>query len=131
MAPAPRRPRRAAPLLPLLLLAAAAAPPRAARAAVGLSQTSAAAPAESLCAKKPFASAGLPSAMTRGGNLVKVYHNLYLHNSKWYALLPPGANHSEVDKGMSMNYNVETLPAADVEAFQSNLKKVGARAGQL
>ena len=80
-------------------------------------------PAASLCAKRPFAGAARPSAMARagggGGNLLKLYRNLYLHGGRFYALLGPDSNASEIDAGMSLNFDVVALPAADARALKA------------
>jgi hypothetical protein len=44
---------------------------------------------------------------------------------KWYALLGPGSNASEVDEGVSLNTWLVQLPLDDVGAFLGNLKRVG------
>lgn len=85
--------------------------------------------AESLCAKKPLPRATLASGMTWGGNMVKVYHNLYHHNGKWYSLIGPDSNISEVDTGMSINYLVIRLPTSDAAKFAANLKQVSGGVG--
>jgi hypothetical protein len=62
--------------------------------------------------------------MTRGGNMLKVYHNLLLHNGKWYALAGPGADGSEeLDTGVALNTAAVVLPVADAAAFLANLQK--------
>eukprot|EP00877_Chromochloris_zofingiensis_P009427 jgi/Chrzof1/4738/Cz14g24140.t1 len=41
-----------------------------------------AAPAQplSFCAEAPWSHANQPSSMSKGGNMLKVYHNIYFHN---------------------------------------------------
>jgi hypothetical protein len=121
----PRSPRHLAAALLLLLHTSLllATAPRPAAAQQQPQQPGGA--AGSLCsAAGAFPVADRPSGMSRGGNMLKVYHNLYLHNGNWFALLGPGSNASEVDAGMSLNFGVVALPTADVAAFQANLKKV-------
>jgi hypothetical protein len=43
---------------------------------------------------------------------------------KWYALVGPGGNGSDVDEAMSFNFEVVKLPVRDAAAFQANLKRV-------
>jgi hypothetical protein len=96
------------------------------------SATSSATPALELCASQPYASAGLATAMTSGGAVLKVYHNLYYHNGKWYAITGSDGgsgsdnssstnSDSSIDLVASLNVGIIRLPAADAPALHAAL----------
>eukprot|EP00798_Chlamydomonas_sp_ICE-L_P022811 gene22811-29982_t len=63
------------------------------------------------------------TTMTRVSPSYKVYHNMWMHNSRWYALLPSD-NSSTVDleEGLSPNIAVLRLPVEDLRVFGENLR---------
>jgi hypothetical protein len=69
-----------------------------------------------------YAAATAPTSMSWGGNMLKVYRNLYHHNKKWYAVIDGSSNVSSIDEGVSANTILVKLPTIDSEAFQANLK---------
>ncbi len=76
-----------------------------------------------LCSKEG-AYAGWQHATTlqRAGDLVKVYQNLLFHNGKWYAVLGPGSNASDIPVKVSHNTPLVQLPVSNVETFLENIK---------
>jgi hypothetical protein len=104
----------------------AASTPKAA-AAVATNSTAAAAnvPAPSFCRTgkaAAYAAAAGPTSMSWGGNMLKVYRNLYHHNKKWFAVIDSSSTPSSIDEGMSSNTVLVKLPTTDSEAFQENIK---------
>jgi phosphate-selective porin len=69
-----------------------------------------------------YAAAADPTSMSWGGNMLKVYRNLYHHNKKWYAAVDSSSNASSIDEGMSVNTVLVKLPTTDSRAFQENVK---------
>lgn len=63
-----------------------------------------------------------PTTMSWAGNMLKVYHNLYHHNKKWYAVLDRSSNASRIDAGIAANTILVKLPTTDSKAFQESIK---------
>jgi hypothetical protein len=91
------------------------------------------------CVEQPYVGADQPSCMRWGGNLLKVYRNLYRHAGRWYAAVTPAAadahhdsqpsstdaelnSNCSIDRGMSLNNQLSLLPVVDIAAFQRNVK---------
>src|SRR5689334_16825953 len=46
-----------------------------------------------------YPSADRPTTMSWGGNMFKVYHNLYHHNKRWFALIGSSSSNSSSSSG--------------------------------
>jgi hypothetical protein len=107
--------------LALLLLAAAllllAAAPRAVDAA-----DSASLKLPSFCDPAPYPDALTATNMSRGSPSFKIYHNLWYHNAKWYALVDGSVDATTIEDGLSVNVGVTKLPVADIKSFTANFK---------
>lgn len=63
------------------------------------------------------------TSMTRPDASYRIYHNLWWHNSKWYALLPAdNADDPSLEDGLSPNNAVVRLPVTDMYNFTKQLR---------
>jgi hypothetical protein len=106
------------PRLLLLLAAAALVALSAAPHAVDAGKATLTLP--SFCDAAPYADALLGTTMSRGSTSFKIYHNLWYHNGKWYALVDGTSNASSIEEGLSVNVGVTKLPVADIKQFTTN-----------
>jgi hypothetical protein len=109
-------PTRSLALLAAALLLLAAAP----RAVDAADKASLELP--SFCDPAPFPDALMATNMSRGSQSFKIYHNLWYHNAKWYALVDDTSDSATIEEGLSVNVGVTKLPVADIKSFTANFK---------
>ena len=66
------------------------------------------------------------TSMTRSDPSYRIYHNLWYHNTKWYALLPSdNVDDPSVEDGLSPNNAVVRIPVSDMYNFTKQLRVRG------
>jgi hypothetical protein len=66
------------------------------------------------------------TSMSRPDPSYRIYHNLWYHNTKWYALLPAdNVEDPSVEDGLSPNNAVVRIPVSDMYNFTKQLRVRG------
>lgn len=78
--------------------------------------------------RQPFGPASHPAHLdyttfTRVSPQYRIYHNLWYHNQRWYAMLPPEqVSDKTVEEGLSANQPIVRMPIKDMHNFTKQLR---------
>lgn len=82
-------------------------------------------PAPEWARKDRFSQTPEFTSFTRVSPSYRIYHNLWFHNARWYAILPPDSvEDSGLEDGLSPNNPIVRMPVKDLGNFTKNLRLV-------
>lgn len=83
-------------------------------------------PSPEWTSREPYA-ANIPqsafTSMTRVSSNYRIYHDIWYHNQRWYAILPSdNVGDKSIEDGLSPNNGIFRMPITDLNNFTKNLR---------